>query len=153
MTPSPARSAAAAPEYAGQVLRTFTVGAPPTPLYRELYAAATAAYDAIAAALIPGTTSGDLAAAAALIEQAGFTAIDDLVHGFGGGYLPPFVPAPGRPLPAPGFTLAAGMTVVVQPNIVTSDERAGIQTGELLLVTDDGPQRLHHYPQGLQQVG
>jgi Xaa-Pro dipeptidase len=29
-------SAAAAPEYAGQVLRTFTVGAPPTALYTEL---------------------------------------------------------------------------------------------------------------------
>jgi Xaa-Pro dipeptidase len=34
-------SAAAAPEYAGQVLRTFTVGAPPSPLYSELHAVAT----------------------------------------------------------------------------------------------------------------
>jgi Xaa-Pro dipeptidase len=146
-------SAAAAPEYAGQVLRTFTVGAPPTALYRELHAAAAAAYDAIVAALIPGGRAGDLAAAAAVIGQAGFTAIDDLVHGFGGGYLPPVIPAPGRPLPAPGFTLAAGMTVVVQPNVVTRDGRAGVQTGELLLVTDHGPQRLHTYPRGLQQVG
>jgi Xaa-Pro dipeptidase len=146
-------SAAAAPEYAGQVLRTFTVGAPPTALYSDLHAVAAAAYDAIAAALIPGARASDLAAAAAVIEQAGFTAIDDLVHGFGGGYLPPVVPAPGRPLSAPGFTLAAGMTVVVQPNIVTGDGRAGVQTGELLLVTDHGPQRLHAYPQGLQQVG
>ena len=32
-----------------------------------------------------------------MIGQAGFTAIDDLVHGFGGGYLPPVVvPVPGR---------------------------------------------------------
>src|SRR5215472_6360271 len=30
-------SAAAAPEYAGQVLRTFTVGAPPAPLYANLH--------------------------------------------------------------------------------------------------------------------
>ena len=145
-------SAAAAPGYAGQVLRTFTVGAPPTALYRELHAAAAAAFDAIAAALIPGARAGDLAAAAAVIGQAGFTAIDDLVHGFGGGYLPPVVPAPGRPLPAPGFTLTAGMTVVVQPNVVTRDGHAGVQTGELLLVTDEGPQRLHAYPQGLHQA-
>jgi len=146
-------SAAAAPEYAGQVLRTFTVGAPPTALYRELHAVAAAAFDAITRHLIPGTTARDLAAAAAVIGQAGFTAVDDLVHGFGGGYLPPVVPAPSRPVSAPDFTLAAGMTVVVQPNVVTRDGRAGVQTGELLLVTEQGPERLHAYPPGLQQLG
>jgi Xaa-Pro aminopeptidase len=92
-------------------------------------------------------------AAAAVIGQAGFTAIDDLVHGFGGGYLPPVVPAPGRPVATPDFTLAAGMTVVVQPNVVTRDGQAGVQTGELLLVTEQGPERLHAYPPGLQQLG
>ena len=146
-------SAATAPEYAGQVLRTFTVGAPPTALYRELHDVATAAFDAVAGILVPGTTAGDLAAAAsAVIGRAGFTAIDDLVHGFGGGYLPPVVPAPVRPLAAPDFTLAAGMTVVVQPNVVSPDGSAGVQTGELLLVTDHGPERLHAYPRGLRQV-
>ena len=147
-------SAAAAPEYAGQVLRTFTVGAPPTALYDELHAVAAATFEAIARKLIPGTPARDLAAAAtAVIGRAGLTAIDDLVHGFGGGYLPPVVPAPGRPLPAPDFMLAAGMTVVVQPNVVTRDGQAGVQTGELLLVTERGPERLHAYPPGLQQVG
>jgi Xaa-Pro aminopeptidase len=146
-------SAGAAPEYAGQVLRTFTVGAPPTALYAELHTVAVAAFHAIAKQLVPGTPARDLAAAAAVIGQAGFTTIDDLVHGFGGGYLPPVVPGPGRPGPAPDFLLAAGMTVVVQPNVVTRDGRAGVQTGELLLVTDQGPQRLHAYPPGLAQVG
>ena len=75
------------------------------------------------------------------------------MHGFGGGYLPPVVPAPGRPVPAPDFVLAAGMTVVVQPNVVTHDGRAGVQTGELLLVTGPGPERLHAYPPGLRQIG
>ena len=135
------------------MLRTFTVGAPPTALYAELHAVAAAAFDTIAATVIPGAQARDLAAAAAVIGQAGFTSIDDLVHGFGGGYLPPVVPAPGRPLPAPEFMLAAGMTVVVQPNVVTRDGRAGVQTGELLLVTDSGPERLHAYPAGLRQVG
>jgi len=49
--------------------------------------------------------------------------------------------------------LDAGMTVVVQPNVVTPDGRAGVQTGELLLVTDHGPERLHAFPQGLQRAG
>jgi len=31
-----------------------------------------------------------------VISQAGFTAIGDLVRGFGGGCLPPVVPAPGQ---------------------------------------------------------
>jgi len=146
-------SAAAAPEYAGQVLRTFTVGAPATALYGDLHAVAAAAFDAIAQRLVPGTPARDLAAAAAVIGHAGFTVIDDLVHGFGGGYLPPVVPAPGRPVPAPDFVLAAGMTVVVQPNVVTHDGRAGVQTGELLLVTGPGPERLHAYPPGLRQIG
>ncbi len=146
-------SAAAAPEYAGQVLRTFAVGAPATPLFAELHAVAVAAFDAVAATLVPGARARDLAAAAAVIEQAGFTAIDDVVHGFGGGYLPPVVPAPGRPMPAPDFVLAAGMTLVVQPNVVTRDGRAGVQTGELLVVTENGPQRIHEFPQGLRQAG
>jgi Xaa-Pro dipeptidase len=146
-------SAAAAPEYAGQVLRTFSVGAPPTALYRELHDVAIAAFDVVAGMLVPGTTAGDLAAVASdVIDRAGFTVIDDLVHGFGGGYLPPVVPSPARPLAAPDFTLAAGMTVVVQPNVVTRDRRAGVQTGELLLVTEHGPERLHAYPRGLRQV-
>ena len=146
-------SAAAAPDYAGQVLRTFTVGAPPTALYADLHAVAAAAFDAVARKLVPGTRAGELAAAGALIEEAGFTGIDDLVHGFGGGYLPPVVPAPGRRIPAPGFVLAAGMTLVVQPNVVTRDGRAGVQTGELLQVTEQGPQRLHTFPLGLQRAG
>ena len=147
-------SAAIAPEYAGQVLRTFTVGAPPTPRYAELHAVADAIYHAVARALVPGARAGDLAATAAdMLDQAGCTAIDDLVHGFGGGYLPPVIPAPGRPMANPGFTLAAGMTVVVQPNVVTPDGRAGVQTGELLLVTEHGPERLHAFPQGLQRAG
>ena len=146
-------SAAAAPDYAGQVLRTFTVGAPPTALYASCTRSRPPRSTPSRRILIPGTRAADLAAAAAVIEQAGFTAIDDLVHGFGGGYLPPVVPAPDRPLPAPDFTLAAGMTIVVQPNVVTRDGQAGVQTGELLLVTEHGPQRLHAYPPGLQQVG
>jgi len=147
-------SAAAAPEYAGQVLRTITVGAPPTALYTELHHVAEAAYDAIVKALLPGVRAGELAAAAeAVLGHAGFTAIDDLVHGFGGGYLPPVIPAPGRRLATPDFTLTAGMTVVVQPNVVTPDGRAGVQTGELLLVTERGPERLHTFPQGLRRAG
>jgi Xaa-Pro dipeptidase len=52
----------------------------------------------------------------------------------------------------PDFTLEAGMTLVVQPNVITRDEAAGVQTGELVLVTDLGPERLHAVPDGLRRV-
>ncbi|HZU40300.1 MAG TPA: M24 family metallopeptidase [Solirubrobacteraceae bacterium] len=137
-------------EYAAQLLRTFAIAGDPAPLYRELHDVAEAAFDAVAALLRPGVSAAELVEASRLIEDAGFTIRDDLVHGFVGGYLPPVIGASSRrPGAAPDFTLASGMTIVVQPNVVTRDERAGVQTGELLLVTDTGPERLHAYPRGL----
>ena len=38
-------------DHSGQVLRSFAVGAEPPPLYRDLHAAADAAFDAIAGVL------------------------------------------------------------------------------------------------------
>jgi Xaa-Pro aminopeptidase len=92
----------------------------------------------------------EIVAAAAVIEDRGFTACDDLVHGFGGGYLPPIVGARSRPAgPLPRMTLEENMTVVVQPNVITRDQKAGVQVGELLRVTRDGYERLHTAPRGL----
>jgi len=140
-------------DHPGQVLRTFTVAADPTPLYSELHAVAEAAFDAIAARLRPGATANELVQASGLIEDAGFTTRDDLVHGFVGGYLPPILGSHSRALkPTPDFTFEAGMTVVVQPNVTTPDETAGVQTGELLLVTESGAARLHSAPRGLLAI-
>ena len=55
--------------------------------------------------------------------------------------------------PIPDMLLEEGMMLVVQPNVVTLDYRAGVQTGECLLVTSDGPQRLHTSAQGAILVG
>jgi Xaa-Pro dipeptidase len=141
-------------DHPGQLLRTFAVAAEPTPLYRALHAAADAAFDAILGVLRPGATAAEVVAAAGVIEDAGFTTRDDLLHGFVGGYLPPVVGSPSRQIaPVPDLTFAAGMTVVVQPNVVTPDERAGVQTGELVLVGEDGPERLHHVERGFLRAG
>jgi Xaa-Pro aminopeptidase len=136
-------------DYGGQVLRTFALGEPP-PLYTELHAVADAAYDAITAVLRDGTTAAEVIAAAGVIEDAGFTTIDDLVHGYGGGYLPPVLGSASRPAgPVPADPFRAGMTVVVQPNVTTRDGRAGVQTGELVQVTETGVESLHRMPRGL----
>jgi|SRR5215211_1052657 len=141
-------------DYAGQLLRTFTVETEPPALYRELHRVADAAFDAVFERLRPGATAAELLAARALIEEAGFTIRDDLVHGFVGGYLPPVLRRAHRARDdAPDFTFEAGMTIVIQPNPVTPDERAGVQTGELVLVTDSGAERLHDYERGLLRIG
>jgi Xaa-Pro dipeptidase len=141
-------------DYPGQILRTFTVAADPTPLYRELHDVARAAFDAIVSVLRQGTHAGEVVQAAAVIEDAGFTTYDDLVHGFVGGYLPPVLGSRSRALwETPDATFEAGMTVVVQPNVITPDERAGVQTGELVLITETGVERLHRSEPGPFRVG
>jgi Xaa-Pro dipeptidase len=140
-------------DYPGQLLRTFTVQEEPPALYRDLHHAADAALDAILDRLRPGTSAADLVDAASVIESAGFTTRDDLVHGFVGGYLPPIIGSRSRTLePVPEFTIEAGMTVVVQPNVVTPDETAGVQTGELVLITEGGVERLHDFDRGMLRV-
>jgi len=140
--------------YSGQVLRTLAVEAEPTPLFADLHAVADAAFAAVVDVLRPGATAAQVIEASRVIEDAGFTVIDDLVHGFGGGYLPPVLGSSSRPAgPVPDFTFEAGMAVVVQPNVVTPDWRAGVQTGELVVIADEGASSLHDVPRGLLPTG
>ncbi len=136
-------------EHWGQVLRTFTLGEPFTELYQRLHDTAEAAYDAVFQALRPGCHVRDLMVGAKLIEDAGFSFYDDLVHGFGGGYLPPIIGSPTRgEEPLADMALEPGMMLVIQPNVITKDEKAGVQTGELVLVTERGAESLHKVPRG-----
>ena len=147
-----AEIAAAFWDYPGQVLRSFALGGP-TPLYRDLHAAADAAFDAIAAVLRDGALPRQVIEAARVIEDAGFTTIDDLLHGYGGGYLQPILGSASRPAgPVPDEPFRAGMTVVIQPNVVTKDQKAGVQTGEMVLITATGIERMHSVPRGFVQL-
>ena len=127
--------------------------AEPTPLYRELHAVADAAFDAVAAVLKDGALPREVIDAAGVIEQAGFTIIDDLLHGYGGGYLPPILGSRSRPSAhIPDEPFRAGMTVVIQPNVVTPDGMAGVQTGEMVLITATGIETIHAVPRGFVRV-
>lgn len=140
-------------DYPGQVLRSFAVATEPTSLYRKLHATAEAALEAVFAVLRPGAVPAQVVEAAGVIEAAGFTTCDDLLHGYGGGYLPPVIGSKSRPAgPLPDLVFSAGMTVVVQPNVVTRDGRAGVQTGELVFLTGTGIERLHAAPRGFLKV-
>ncbi|HTM74493.1 MAG TPA: M24 family metallopeptidase [Pseudolabrys sp.] len=140
-------------DYPGQVLRSFAINEEPSPLYRDLHAAADAAFDAITNVLKAGATPAQVIDASSVIEDAGFTIIDDLLHGYGGGYLPPILGCTNRPAgPVPQEPFRAGQTVVVQPNVVTKDRKAGVQTGEMLLITETGVERFHSIPRGFAVI-
>jgi Xaa-Pro dipeptidase len=141
-------------DYSGQVLRGFTVEAEPTPLYRDLHATALAAFESITKAIRPGVHAQELIEASSVIEENGFTTNDDLVHGYGGGYFAPILGSRSRPAGHPTtLVLAENMCMVVQPNVITRDQKAGVQFGELVRVTGTGCESLHRTPHGMFRAG
>ncbi len=138
--------------YPGQVQRTISVGADPTPLYADLHAAAEEAFLGILKVMRHGTTMDEILDVASSIAAAGYIVCDDLVHGYVGGYMQPILGTRERPSAAvPDMTLAEGMTIVVQPSVMTKDAKAGVQTGELVLIKKDGIERLHQAPRGFRR--
>jgi Xaa-Pro aminopeptidase len=135
--------------YSGQVHRPVFVGAEPTPEWQRLFDVARDAYDAITAGMRPGSTEGDVVRNARVIGDAGYAIYDDLIHGYGTDYGPPLVDRScvrywrDGAEPPRGRTIERGMTIVVQPNPITPDERMGLQLGALTVVTDDGAESLH----------
>ncbi|MPZ86962.1 MAG: M24 family metallopeptidase [Nitriliruptorales bacterium] len=129
--------------YSAQALRTFAVGTTLTESFRRLHATAEDAFHRIASVLRHGATVEDVHDAASVIEKSGYTIIDDLLHG--ANQSRPIVRTHGA---SDGvdtrFQFERGMAVVIQPNVTTLDLRAGVQFGEMVVVRDDGTERLHH---------
>jgi Xaa-Pro dipeptidase len=136
--------------YSGQMHRPVFVGANPNDLYRRIWDAALESYERCARVLRAGATTEDVLDAADSIAERGFTINDGFLHGFGIGLLPPSIgtreSAARRGPPGPTFTFEENMCVVVQPNVVTHDERAGLQLGNLFRITRDGAECLHALP-------
>jgi Xaa-Pro dipeptidase len=138
----------------GQVLRTFAIGAEPTPLFRDLHDTAEAAFDAVTGVLRAGVSAQEIVDASGVIEQAGYTIYDDIMHGMGGGYWQPVLGTRSRPAgPIPDIKLESNMCLVVQPNVITSDEKAGVQLGEMVRITQAGFERMHAAPWGFLRIG
>jgi Xaa-Pro dipeptidase len=140
--------------YPGQILRPFAIGTPPTPEYQRMYDVAVETFTRIANVIHDGATIDQVLDEAEYMHTSGFTICDDLLHGFGGGYLPPILRTrqTGSKIAQP-FTFRENMTIVIQPNVITEDERMGVQVGELLRVTHNGVESLHNYPIRFIQCG
>jgi Xaa-Pro aminopeptidase len=134
--------------YSGQVQRPVFLQAQPGEIYRRLWDCALEAYERCVGRLRGGATSEDVLDAAEVIAERGFTINDAFLHGFGIGLLPPDIGTrqSKRGVPGTPFRFVENMCVVVQPNVVTLDERAGVQLGNLVRITRDGVECLHRLP-------
>jgi Xaa-Pro aminopeptidase len=133
--------------YSGQLHRPIFIQAEPNRMYQRLWDVALEAYTQCCAILRPGATTEEVLDAADVIHARGFTINDGLLHGFGIGLLPPSVRTrQTEQEPHAPFVFEQDMCVVVQPNVVTADERAGVQLGNLLTITATGSECLHQVP-------
>ena len=130
--------------YTGQIHRSYSVGAGPTLAWEALHAAAVEAYEAIESVLRDGATVEEVLDAAEVVHRRGYTIYDDLLHG--ANQYPPILRtrATDHGHPA-GFVFREGMVVTIQPQLITPDQRIGLQFGETVLITREGAERLHGY--------
>ncbi|MGI0090247.1 MAG: M24 family metallopeptidase [Nitrososphaerales archaeon] len=130
--------------YNAQIHRPFAVGTEPTPLYQKLYDVAFECFENVSKALKPGATTEDVIAASSVIEDNGFTVYDSLVHGEAG--KSPELGSNSSPHPKEPFRFKENMVIVIQPQPITRDYKAGLQLGAATVIRANGAANLHSYP-------
>jgi Xaa-Pro aminopeptidase len=131
--------------YSGQIHRTFSIGEGPTPQWRRMHDAAEEAFQVLARVIKAGATVSEAEQAAEIIHERGYSTYDDLVHGVNQ-YPPIFQTKTRKRHESPEFTFRENMVIVIQPNLITTDEKMGLQFGETLVVKKDGCESLNAYP-------
>jgi Xaa-Pro aminopeptidase len=128
----------------GQIHRTFSFDEP-TDAWKKLHEVAVEGYLAIEETLKDGATTADVEEAAEIIHQRGYSIYDDLLHGVS--QTPPIIQTKTtKRHESPDITFRENMVVTVQPNVITPDEKMGLQFGETVVVTKTGCERLNAYP-------
>lgn len=131
--------------YSGQIHRTFSIGEGPTPEWQKMHAAAMEAFDVLSKVIKDGATVSQAEEAAEIIHQRGYSTYDDLVHGVNQ-YPPIFQTKTRKRHDSRDITFRENMVIVIQPNLMTLDEKMGLQFGETLVVTKTGCESLNKYP-------
>ncbi len=131
--------------YSGQIHRTFSLSEGPTAEWQDLHAVAMEAFEIIEGLIKDGTTTAEVEEAADIIHERGYGLYDDLLHG--ANQYPPIIQTKtARRHSNPDITFRQNMVVTIQPNVMTSDEKMGLQFGETVIVGKDGCEQLNHYP-------
>lgn len=128
--------------YSGQLIRPIFFGEP-NALYQRLFDVALAVYEGVREAMKPGNTDEDVLKASQIIQGSGFEIQAPVIHGWTNRFSPPLV----------GFTkkhpwhvppvFASGQTIMIEPNPITPDHKAGVFFGDLQLITNHGAETLH----------
>ena len=131
--------------YGGQIHRTYSLGEGPTPEWQRLHDVAVEAFEAIFATLKEGVSSREIEEVAEVIHRRGYTIYDDLLHG--NAQLPPIIQTrTTRRHEDPEVILRENMVLVIQPNVITPDEKMGLQFGETVVVRKGGCETLDAFP-------
>ena len=130
--------------YSGQIHRTFSLGEP-IESWKKLHAVAVEGYLAIEETLKDGATTADIEDAAEIIHRRGYSIYDDLLHGVN--QTPPIIQTrTTKRHENTDITFRENMAITIQPNVITPNEKMGLQFGETVIVTKTGCERLNAYP-------
>lgn len=131
--------------YSGQIHRTFSIGEGPTPEWRKMHDAAVEAFEVLSKVIKDGATTTEAEEAAEIIHKRGYSTYDDLVHGVNQ-YPPIFQTKTRKRHASREMVFRENMVIVIQPNLITHDEKMGLQFGETLVVKKNGCESLNAYP-------
>lgn len=131
--------------YSGQIHRTFSIGEGPTAEWKKMHDAALEAFEVLSKVIKDGATTTEAEEAAEVIHQRGYSTYDDLVHGVNQ-YPPIFQTKTRKRHESREMVFRENMVIVIQPNLITYDEKMGLQFGETLVVKKNGCESLNAYP-------
>jgi len=131
--------------YSGQIHRTFSIGEGPTPEWRKMHDAAMEAFEVLSKVIKDGATTTEAEEAAEIIHERGYSTYDDLVHGVNQ-YPPIFQTKTRKRHESRELVFRENMVIVIQPNLMTYDEKMGLQFGETLVVKKNGCESLNAFP-------
>ncbi|MBI2987445.1 MAG: aminopeptidase P family protein [Deltaproteobacteria bacterium] len=130
--------------YSGQIHRSYSLGEGPTPEWRKLHDAAVEAFEILAGLIKDGTSTREAEEAAEVIHRRGYSIYDDLIHG--ANQYPPIIQSRTTARHESGEVIfRENMVIVIQPNVITHDEKMGLQFGETLLVRKNGCESLNSF--------
>lgn len=131
--------------YSGQIHRTFSIGEGPLPEWQKMHDSALEVFEILAKTIKEGVTTTEAEEAAEIVHKRGYSTYDDLVHGVNQ-YPPIFQTKTRKRHESKELVFRENMVIVIQPNLITDNEKMGLQFGETVVVKKSGCESLNAYP-------